>query len=169
MTTPTKPAQTKDDAEKLNIKKNKTDNKAKEGGLNHEPIKFKGRFVEAVGRRKTSVARVRLYKKGNGVIIVNEKRVNDFFSTNNTVIVKQPLKLTSHLRDLNFSILVKGGGSKGQAEASRHGIVRTLLALDEDLKAVIKAKGWISRDSRKKERKKPGLKKARKAGQWSKR
>lgn len=141
----------------------------KENQTQKETVKFKGKYIEAVGRRKTSVARVRLYKKGNGVIVINEKPINNFFSVNNSNVAKQPLKLTSHLRDIDISILVRGGGSKGQAEAARHGVSRALIKLDEELKAVIKSKGWLSRDSRKKERKKPGLKKARRAAQWSKR
>ena len=132
-------------------------------------IKFKGKFVSAIGRRKTAAAQVRLYKNGKGVIIVNEKRLNQFFSQDKVIIANQPLKLTGHLRDLDFSILVKGGGKKGQAEAIRHGLTRVLVIFDEELKPQLKAKGWITRDSRKKERKKPGLKKARRAPQWSKR
>ena len=73
------------------------------------------------------------------------------------------------MRDLDFSIVVRGGGGRGQAEAVRHGIVRVLIIFDNSLKEALKAKGWVIRDSRKKERKKPGLKKARKASQWSKR
>lgn len=134
-----------------------------------ELVKLKGRFLETVGRRKTAIARVRLFKKGAGVIMVNEGRLSDYFSQNYASIIKQPLKLTSHLRDLNFSVLVKGGGKKGQAEAVRHGIARSLVEMDEALKVVIKTKGWLTRDSRKKERKKPGLKKARRAPQWAKR
>lgn len=134
-----------------------------------ELVKLKGKFLETVGRRKTAVARVRLFKKGTGVIMVNEGRLSDYFSQNYASIIRQPLKLTSHLRDLNFSILVKGGGKKGQAEAVRHGIARSLVEMEEALKVVIKTKGWLTRDSRKKERKKPGLKKARRAPQWAKR
>jgi small subunit ribosomal protein S9 len=79
------------------------------------------------------------------------------------------LKLSGHLRDLNISIIIKGGGKRGQAEAVRHGLVRALIAFDENIKPSLKAKGWLARDARRKERKKPGLKKARRAPQWSKR
>ena len=134
-----------------------------------EIIKFKGKYISATGRRKTSVSRVRLYKKGDGKIAVNEKKANIFFIEDCVLIVKQPLKLTGHLKDVDISIITKGGGKKGQAEAARHGIARALISLDENLKPALKAKGWLTRDARRKERKKPGLKKARKAPQWSKR
>ena len=134
-----------------------------------ESPKFKGRFIETVGRRKTSIARVRLYKKGSGIIVVNEDKLNSYLPSVYGSIVKQPLELTGNLKDLDFSIVVSGGGKKGQAEAMRHGICRSLLELDIELKASLKAKGWLTRDARRKERKKPGLKKARKAPQWSKR
>lgn len=134
-----------------------------------EPIKFKGKYIKANGKRKTSVAQIRLYKGGKGIIVVNNQKLNQYFKYNKAIIVNQPLKLTGHLRDLDFSIVVKGGGGKGQAEAVRHGIARVLVIFDDSLKEALKARGWITRDSRKKERKKPGLKKARKAPQWSKR
>ena len=129
----------------------------------------KGKFIKAIGRRKTAAAQVRLYKKGKGLIIINDKKLNDFFSTDKVVVVNQPLKTTGHQRDFDITVVVKGGGSRAQAEATRHGISRALVIFEEDLKAVLKSKGWLTRDSRRKERKKPGLKKARKAPQWSKR
>ncbi len=135
-----------------------------------EPIKFKGKFIPALGKRKTAVAQVRLYQNGKGIIMINQQKVNQYFLVvllRN--IVNQPLKLTGHLRDLNISILVRGGGKKAQAEAVRHGIVRALVKFDKELRPSFKAKGWMTRDARKKERKKPGLKKARRAPQWSKR
>lgn len=130
---------------------------------------FKGKYIQAIGRRKTSAAQIRLYKDGSGLIVINGKKANKYFSSNKAVVVSQPLKLTSHLRDLDFSILVKGGGERGQAEAVRHGISRALILFDKELSDVLKAKGFLTRDSRKKERKKPGLRKARRAPQWSKR
>ena len=130
---------------------------------------FVGKFVSAVGKRKTATAQVRLYEKGKGTIIVNNLKLNEYFSANLIVVINQSLKLTTHLKDLNFSIIVKGGGKNAQAEAILHGITRALIAMDPELRASIKAKGWLTRDARKKERKKPGLKKARRAPQWSKR
>ncbi|MFH1822092.1 MAG: 30S ribosomal protein S9 [Patescibacteria group bacterium] len=135
----------------------------------NKEIKFKGKYIQAIGRRKTSVAQVRLYKQGKGNIVINNLKVNKYFDVFDAIIMGQPLKLAGQLRDLDFSIVVKGGGKRGQAEAARHGIARALVLFDEELKKPLKAKGWLTRDSRKKERKKPGLKKARKAPQWSKR
>ena len=135
-----------------------------------EPVKFSGKFISALGKRKTAVAQIRLYKNGKGVIIINQQKISQYFPVSLfRTIISQPLKLTGHLRDLNFSILVKGGGKKAQAEAIRHGIARALIQFDKELKSSIKTKGWLTRDARKKERKKPGLKKARRAPQWSKR
>lgn len=131
--------------------------------------KFKGRFISAIGRRKTSVAQVRLYKNGKGNILVNNLKLNKYFDTTSVSIINQPLKLTSHQRNLDFSILVKGGGKYGQTDAVRHGIVRALILFDKELRDSLKVKGWLTRDPRKVERKKPGLKKARRAPQWSKR
>lgn len=131
--------------------------------------KFKGKYIATTGRRKTSVARVRVYKKGNGAIVVNGLKMNDYFSDSQTNILKQILKQSNALREMNFSIVVSGGGKNGQAEAIRHGIARALLEMDEENRPSLRAKGWLTRDARRKERKKPGLKKARKRPQWSKR
>ncbi|MBN1779461.1 MAG: 30S ribosomal protein S9 [Candidatus Buchananbacteria bacterium] len=127
-------------------------------------------YIYAVGRRKTSIARVRLVKSGSGKIVVNEKSYDAYFPTfelKNTVI--QPLQAVGKEKDLDFSIKVAGGGSRGQAEAIRHGVARALMVLDPDLKPALKAGGFLTRDSRRKERKKPGLLKARRAPQFSKR
>ena len=134
-----------------------------------EPLKFKGRFIGSIGKRKTATAQVRLYKNGKGAIVVNEVKMNQYFNPSQVSIVNQILKLTGHLRDLNFSAKVDGGGKKAQAQAVLLGMARTLIELDIELRPAIKAKGWITRDARKKERKKPGLKKARRAPQWAKR
>jgi small subunit ribosomal protein S9 len=134
-----------------------------------EEPKFKGKYITAIGRRKSAVARVRLYKKGTGAIVVNDRRISGFFPADKVTVAKQPLRQASLLKEFNFSVVVKGGGTNGQAEAVRHGIARALVEYDEGLKAAFKARGWISRDDRTKERKKPGLKKARRAPQWSKR
>ncbi|MBI4812134.1 30S ribosomal protein S9 [Candidatus Falkowbacteria bacterium] len=134
-----------------------------------EPVKFKRRFMVAIGRRKTAIAQVRLYKNGSGVIVVNNQKVSQYFTPDLAIIVVQPLKLTGHLKNLDFSILVRGGGKKAQAEAAKHGISRTLVEHNKELRPSLKAKNLLTRDARKKERKKPGLKKARKAPQWAKR
>jgi len=133
-------------------------------------MRFKGKYIKSVGRRKSAVAQVRLYHdNGKGVIVVNDKKLNNYFSADKVYIVNQPLKLTNRLRDFNFSILVNGGGVKAQAEAIRYAISKSLILFDSDLKSVIKVKGWLTRDSRVVESKKSGLKKARKRPQWRKR
>lgn len=129
----------------------------------------KGKYIEAVGRRKTSVARVRLYKKGEGLLVINNEKASKYFSEDKISTIKQPLKATGCQKDVDISVVVKGGGLMGQAEATRHGIARVLIKFDEGYTQLIKTNGWLSRDARKKERKKPGLKKARRAPQWSKR
>ena len=135
----------------------------------NEVIDFKGEYIKAVGRRKTSVAQVRLYKKGKGAIVVNGLKINKYFTGKALGIITQPLKTLGQLKDFNFSVLVRGGGKKGQADAVRLGISRALLQDDEENKAALKVNGYLTRDPRQKERKKPGLKKARKRPQWSKR
>jgi len=127
-------------------------------------------YLYAVGRRKKAIARTRLSKKGDGKIIINEKEFDKYFPTFELrQIVKQPLEAIGKLKEFNFSIKVVGGGPKGQAEAVRHGIARALIVFDKDLRKVLKSHGYLKRDPRRKERKKPGLKRARRAPQWAKR
>ena len=126
-------------------------------------------YVESIGRRKTSTARVRLYP-GNGEIVVNDKTMPDYFGRSlDRMILMQPLRLTGTEGSYNISIHVSGGGESGQASAARHGISRALVATDENLRTVLKSAGFLTRDPRAVERKKYGLKKARKASQYSKR
>lgn len=127
------------------------------------------KYIRSIGRRKTAVAQVRLYYPGKGDFVINEKEASAFFSEDNLNLVLQPLKACSKLKDFDFSVIVKGGGSYGQIEAIRHGIARALLKYDPEFKSILKTNGYLTRDPRQKERKKPGLKKARKAPQWSKR
>tara|TARA_B100000614_G_scaffold193425_1_gene174589 strand:- start:243 stop:632 length:390 start_codon:yes stop_codon:yes gene_type:complete len=123
----------------------------------------------ATGRRKTSSARVYL-SKGKGEIIVNSKPLNEYFGRQVAqMLVLQPLKLTELNEKVNIKVMVKGGGSFGQAGAIRHGISRALIEYDEELRPQLKKAGFLTRDPRKVERKKPGLKKARKSSQFSKR
>jgi len=127
-------------------------------------------YLYAVGRRKKAIARTRLFKKGDGKIIINEKEFDKYFPTFELrQIVKQPLEAIGKLKEFDFSIKVAGGGPKGQAEAVRHGIARALIVFDKDLRKVLKSHGYLKRDPRRKERKKPGLKRARRAPQWAKR
>lgn len=121
------------------------------------------------GRRKKSVARVRLVP-GDGKIIINGRDLDSYFGLETLkVIVKQPLVLTNTLDKFDVICKVAGGGFTGQAGAIRHGIARALLKADEELKPVLKKAGFLTRDPRMKERKKYGLKKARRAPQFSKR
>jgi small subunit ribosomal protein S9 len=134
-----------------------------------EPVKFTGKFISATGKRKTAAALIRLYKNGKGAIMVNDIKINQYFTAAQYAFIHQILKQTGHLRDLNFSILVKGGGKTAQAQACVLGLARALILFDKELRLAIKTSGYLTRDARKKERKKPGLKKARKAPQWAKR
>lgn len=127
-------------------------------------------YLYAVGRRKKSVARVRLFKKGEGKITVNGKECDKYFpSFQLQQIIRQPLEAVGKLKEVDLSIKVAGGGAHGQAEAARHGIARALVILEKDLRKVLKPYGYLRRDPRRKERKKPGLKRARRAPQFSKR
>ncbi|WAM32177.1 MULTISPECIES: 30S ribosomal protein S9 [Caldicellulosiruptor] len=123
----------------------------------------------ATGRRKTSVAKVWL-SPGNGKIIVNDKNMEEYFPLETLrIIVKQPLTLTETLNKYDVIAKVKGGGLSGQAGAVRHGIARALVLADPTLRPVLKKAGFLTRDPRMVERKKYGLKKARRAPQFSKR
>ena len=123
----------------------------------------------ATGRRKTSSARVYL-SKGKGEITVNSKPLNEYFGRQVAqMLVMQPLKLTELDEKVNIKVMVKGGGSFGQAGAIRHGITRALIEYDKEHRPQLKKAGLLTRDPRKVERKKPGLKKARKSSQFSKR
>jgi len=123
----------------------------------------------ATGRRKTSVAKVWL-SPGSGKIIVNDKNMEEYFPLETLrIIVKQPLTLTETLNKYDVIAKVKGGGLSGQAGAVRHGIARALVLADPTLRPVLKKAGFLTRDPRMVERKKYGLKKARRAPQFSKR
>lgn len=126
-------------------------------------------YVEAVGRRKTASARVRLYP-GSGEIIVNDQPVDEYFGRSlDQMALRAPLILTGTEASYNISVHVAGGGDSGQAMAVRHGLTRALMASDPNLRPALKAAGFVTRDPRAKERKKPGLKRARKAPQYTKR
>lgn len=137
--------------------------------ISNEVFEFSGEYLKAIGRRKTAVAQVRLYKKGKGSIIVNQKKASHYFSSKDYFVLNHFLKIVNVARDYDFSVLVKGGGKSSQVEAVRHGIARSLLKADEELRAILRTNGFLTRDSRVKERKKPGLLGARKRPQWSKR
>lgn len=133
------------------------------------------RYYEAVGRRKTAVARVRLFtcrpfEDEKGKILVNGRPYFEVFPVLELQrIVKAALEKMKSLNRFEASIKVKGGGLRGQAEAIRHGLARTLVEFNPDFRKKLKRAGYLRRDPRMKERKKPGLKKARRAPQWKKR
>lgn len=127
-------------------------------------------FYQGVGRRKTSTAQVRLYPGGQGRVMVNGKPAEQFFSRQvDFESVMAPLRTVEMDSTFDISILVSGGGVSGQAGAIRHGIARALLASDEEFRPKLRQGGFLTRDPREKERKKAGLKRARKAPQYTKR
>ena len=131
--------------------------------------KKESNVIYATGRRKCSIARVRIMP-GKGKFTINEQDVEEYLSTDVLkVIAKQPLAITNNEGKFDVIVKVTGGGLSGQAGAIRHGLARALVKANEENKAALKAAGFLTRDPRMKERKKPGLKKARKAPQFSKR
>jgi small subunit ribosomal protein S9 len=126
-------------------------------------------LTQTTGRRKRAVARVRL-RPGQGKIMVNERPVEDYFpSATHRMIISEPLRVTSASENYDVDATIDGGGTAGQAGALRLGIARALLGLDEEARLSLKRAGLLTRDAREKESKKYGLKKARKAPQYSKR
>jgi len=127
-------------------------------------------YFQKTGRRKTAIAQVRLLSGGGGTIIVNGIPYEELFPrpAHHQTIVK-PLIITETLGKYNVTVKVSGGGVSGQSDAISHGIARALVDADESLKLVLRQNGLLTRDSRAKERKKPGLKRARKAKQYTKR
>jgi len=129
-----------------------------------------GRYSYAIGRRKTSVARVRLYHSGTGVITVNGKDYRTYFPVRTWQDeVLSPLTVSGTNDKMDISVVVLGGGIHSQAGAVRHGISRALLDFDATFRKTLKKVGYLTRDPRAKERKKPGLRRARRAPQWAKR
>ena len=128
------------------------------------------RYYQGTGRRKTAVARVRLYP-GNGDFVVNGRSAKDFFGGRILYqrVIREPLLAASLLDSFNVLVKVNGGGDTGKAEAVRHGVARALVDADPTLKPVMRQYGFLTRDARVKERKKPGLVKARRAKQYTKR
>ena len=127
-------------------------------------------YVYGTGRRKSSVARVRLYPNGTGSITINGRDIDEYFGLDTLkLFVRQPLVATKTLGTVDIVCTVAGGGVSGQAGAIRHGIARALLQVNPEFRATLKAAGFLTRDPRMKERKKYGLKAARRAPQFSKR
>ncbi|MEK7544937.1 MAG: 30S ribosomal protein S9 [Patescibacteria group bacterium] len=131
---------------------------------------FEKNYIYANGKRKTSVARVRLHLNGSGNITINEKTIEEYIPVVERVgAAKTALRLTGHLKTFDISVHVEGGGPNSQAEAIRHGIAKALLEFDPALRITLKRAGLLTRDPRMKERKKYGLHRARRAPQFSKR
>ena len=130
----------------------------------------KRQYQYGTGRRRSSIARVRVYENGTGSIIINGREIDDYFGLDTLkLIVRQPLVATDLVGKVDIICTVKGGGVTGQAGAIRHGISRALLGVNAEYRATLKAAGFLTRDPRMKERKKYGLKAARRAPQFSKR
>jgi len=129
-----------------------------------------GQYHNAVGRRKSAIARVRLYP-GTGEVVVNGKDVRDYFGGRelHQITINTPLRITNTSDRFTVSVKVIGGGVSGQAGAIRHGIARALCRFDPEMRTTLKRAGLLTRDARVKERKKVGLKRARKAPQYTKR
>ena len=130
----------------------------------------KKKYNYGTGRRKSSVARVRVFENGTGSIIINGRDIDDYFGLETLkLVVRQPLVAADLVGKVDVVVTVAGGGVSGQAGAIRHGISRALLTLNAELRPTLKAAGFLTRDPRMKERKKYGLKAARRAPQFSKR
>lgn len=134
------------------------------------PTLAKGQMYYATGKRKTSIARTRLISNGNGIVTVNNRSLEDYIPlAAKRESVKAPLRITGNSNKFDVSIKVNGGGVSSQADAMRHGVAKALLEFDPALRLSLKRAGFLTRDPRMKERKKYGLRRARRAPQWSKR
>ena len=148
------------------MEKNNTEKSTKE----KKEIGLTGHYYYAVGRRKSSTATVRLYPKGKGNVQINGKDLKVYFPAEiNQLEVLSPLSATSLDKKCDLSVKVKGGGITGQTGAIKLAVARALVLLQSELKPVLRKQGFLTRDARVKERKKPGLKRARRAPQWQKR
>ena len=129
----------------------------------------KRQFFYSAGKRKTAIARVKLYSDGNGTVTINGKKLADYFAGVDREQATAPLRIIQKQKDFDIDVVVIGGGKSSQAGAVRHGVSRALLLFDPELRSTLKREGFLRRDARVKERKKPGLKRARRAPQFSKR
>jgi small subunit ribosomal protein S9 len=130
---------------------------------------MKGSYFYAVGKRKTAIATVRVYQEGSGDVIVNGKKLKEYFTPTGGENALAALALTGQKGRLDVEAKIIGGGKTAQSDAMRHGISRALLLLNPEFRSDLKRAGFLRRDARIKERKKPGLKRARRAPQWQKR
>lgn len=128
------------------------------------------KYIPAIGRRKNATAQVRITPASKMTFVINGKGLDEYFTvTELQKVVQAPFFITERKDDFTVSVVVKGGGISAQADAIRHGISRALIKYNEELRGALKTAGYLKRDPRSKERKKPGLLKARKRGAWSKR
>lgn len=126
-------------------------------------------YIGAIGKRKTAIARVKLYQDGSGEASVNGMKLKEYFPSTYSENALAPLALTNHAKSVDVEVRIVGGGKSAQSDAMRHAISRALLLLNPEHRPDLKRAGFLRRDSRIKERKKPGLKRARRAPQFSKR
>lgn len=130
----------------------------------------KSQYFYSAGKRKTAVARVKLFEGGKGDVMVNGHKIREYFATPLQVEnALAPLRITDNAKAFDVEVTIRGGGKAAQSDAMRHGISRSLLLVDPELRPTLKREGFLRRDARTKERKKPGLKGARRAPQFSKR
>ncbi len=128
------------------------------------------KYIAAIGRRKNATAQVRITADSKMTYVINDRALDDYFSVEEfQKVVRSPFVATERKDDFHVSIIVRGGGISAQADAIRHGISRALIKYNEELRPLLKTAGYLKRDPRRKERKKPGLLKARKRPAWSKR
>lgn len=155
-------------AKKTKAKKKKVEEKVKKKTEREEVTETK--YYEAVGRRKRAVARIRLFTKGKRGFLINNKSLEEYFPTHELQkTATASLEKMKCLDKFNVSVIVRGGGLNAQSEAVRHGIARALMLFNPDFRKRLKKAGFLKRDSRMRERKKPGLRRARRAKQWKKR
>ncbi len=135
-----------------------------------KPVIHKQRYVSSIGRRKTSQAKIKLWAEGTGEFTVNQRTLEHYFPTLQLQkFATEPLSVMGLLKKVNVVVITRGGGVNSQSQAVGLGIARALLGLDPNMRATMRKSGFLTRDARKKERKKPGLKRARRAPQWQKR
>ena len=126
-------------------------------------------YFSAIGKRKTAIAHVKLFQSGSGAVTINGLKIKEYFFGSLSENAIAPLKITDQAKIFDVTVTTKGGGKSAQSDAVRHGISRALLLINPELRVTLKRAGFLRRDARIKERKKPGLKRARKAPQFSKR
>jgi small subunit ribosomal protein S9 len=127
-------------------------------------------YYEGIGRRKTATARVRIYPGGSGQVVINDKPIEEYFNRmGDPAILLEPLEIAGFAGKMDVTVKVRGGGVTGQTDAVKLGIARALLKYDSELRPPLRTAGLLTRDARAKERKKPGLKRARKAPTYTKR